>query len=224
MHHLSIAARQQMDGVLAAEGWEKHGGLWRQLPLVTRLPAFTEPWKEYTLEDARKEFPLADHPLKEYFKHLVNRYVGEAVLVWEAWDPSAVGDDPLPRDARLWHHQFAKTPDQAKTLRWLRQNQKGEVDESVDLRKHVGDTTILRWRAGLEGPLRLRGGALTLPMLFEHFGSLFTAQELLFFYLKCKKVIRTKDHSRGSPEARGAAWARKWTYGKYGHGSHRKGP
>ena len=88
----------------------------------------------------------------------------------------------------------------------------------------MGDTTILRWPEGSDGPWCLRGGALTLPMLWHRFGSLFTAQELLFFYLNCKKVIRTRDHSWGSPEARGAAWARKRTYGNYGHGSHRKGP
>ena len=51
IHDLSIAARKQMEGVLKEEGWEKHGGHWRQWPLVTRLPAFTEPWREYTLDD-----------------------------------------------------------------------------------------------------------------------------------------------------------------------------
>ena len=86
-------------------------------------------------------------------------------------------------------------------MRGLRQNQKGEVDESVDLRKQVGDTTILRWPEGSDGPWCLRGGALTLPMLFLRFGSLFSAQEQLFYYLNCPTVIRTRDHSWGSKEA-----------------------
>ena len=73
----------------------------------------------------------------------------------------------LPRDARLWHHQVGKTRPQAETLRWLRQNQKGEVHESVDLRNLVGDTTIIGWPACSDGPWRRRGGALTLPVFFS---------------------------------------------------------
>ena len=198
---------------------------------MERLPAFAEPWREYTLEDARKEFPQAAHPLVEYFKHMTRRYEGEADLAWEAWEKigagtQAVGDDPLPRDARLWHPRWQKkTRPQAETLRWLRLNldQKGEVHECVDLRNLVGDTTILCWPAGSDGPWRRRGGALTLPMFFFlSFGSLFSAQELLFYYLNCPKVIRTRDHSWGSKEVRAAAWARMETYGRWCHGSRRK--
>ena len=35
----------------------------RQLRLVERLPAFAEPWNEYTLEEARREFPPPTHPI-----------------------------------------------------------------------------------------------------------------------------------------------------------------
>ena len=41
----------------------------------------------------------------------------------------------------------------------------------------MGVTTILRWRAGSDGHWRLRGGALTLPMIWQQFGYLVTAQE-----------------------------------------------
>ena len=222
MHHLSIAARKQMEGVLTAEGWEKHGGHWRQWPLVTRLPAFTEPWREYTLEDVRKQFPQAAHPLVEYFDHFARMYDGHVVLVSGAWEKigegtPAVGGDPLLRDARLWRPQFARTRAQRETLRGLRKNQQGEVDESVDLRKQVGDTTILRWPEGSDGPWCLRGGALTLPMLWQQFGSLFTAQELLFYYQNCPKVAKTRAHAWGSREVRAAARLRKETYGHWGH-------
>ena len=64
------------------------------------MPAFAEPWNEYTLEEARREFPPPAHPYVEYFKHLSRMYEGEAVLAWEAWerigaDTQAVGDDPI---------------------------------------------------------------------------------------------------------------------------------
>ena len=36
MHDRSIAARRQAEGVLKEKGREKHGGNWRQWPLVTR--------------------------------------------------------------------------------------------------------------------------------------------------------------------------------------------
>ena len=84
-----------------------------------------QPWREYTPEDARKEFPQAAHPLMAYFKHLANRYVGEVALVWQYWAESAVGGDPLPRGARMWHPQFARTREQAQTLRGLRTSQNG---------------------------------------------------------------------------------------------------
>ena len=161
----------------------------------------------------------------EYFKHFAERHAGEVALVWEGWDefgagPSAVGDDPLPRDARLWHPQFARKREQRKTLselRQLRQDQNGQIPQGVDLREQVGDTTILGWRAGSDGHWRLRGGALTLPMLWQQFGSLFTAQELLFYYQNCPKVAKTKAHAWGSREVRAAAWARWQTYGHWGH-------
>ena len=129
----------------------------------------------------------------------------------------------LPRDARLWHHQVGKTRPQAETLRWLRQNQKGEVHESVDLRNLVGDTTIIGWPACSDGPWRRRGGALTLPVFFLRFGSPFSAQELLLYHLNGPKVIRTRDHPWGSKEARAAAWARMEAYGHWGHRSRSKG-
>ena len=94
---------------------------------------------------------------------------------------------------------------------------KGEIDESVDLRKKVGDTTILQWPEGSDGPCLLRGGALTLPMLWKIFGLRFTAQELLFYYLNCPKVVGKRAHAWGSPEVRAEAWARKVTSGRWGH-------
>ena len=59
---------------------------------------------------------------------------------------------------------------------------------------------------------------MTLPMLWLQFGSLFTAQELLSFYLNCVKVVRTRPHSWGSTEVRAAARARKETSGRWGQG------
>ena len=120
--------------------------------------------------------------------------------------------------------QVATTHTQAETLRLLRHNldQKGEVHKSVDLRQ-VGDTTILSWPAGSDGPRARRGGAVTLPMFFIRFGSLFSAQELLFYYLNCPKVFRTRDHPCGSREAKAAARARLLEWGHRGHRSRCKG-
>ena len=64
---------------------------------------------------------------------------------------------------------------------------------------------------------------MTLPMLWHRFGSLFTAQELLFFYLCCPTVVGTRAHAWGSKEVKAAAWARKEIYGRWGH-RKRKGP
>ena len=83
-----------------------------------------------------------------------------------------------------------------------------EVLADVNLRATVGDTTIVRFRDGSDGHWRLSGGALTLPMLWQEFGSLFTASELLFYYLNCPKLGRTRPHAWGSREARVAAHAR----------------
>ena len=156
MHRRSITARKEIEGVLKNNGWEFQDGCWRQWRLLERLPAFTEPSHDYTLEDARNDFPRADHPVVEYFKHLAERHAGEVALVWEGWDwfgegPSAVGDDPLPRDARLWHPQFARKREQRKRLSQLRQDQNGQIPQGVDLREQVGDTTIVGWRAGSDG-------------------------------------------------------------------------
>ena len=108
-------------------------------------------------------------------------------------------------------------------MRRLRQRN-GEVNGDVDLRT-VGDTTILRWRAG-DGHELLRGGALTLPMLWHRFGSIFTARELLFFYLCCPTVVGTRAHAWGSKDVKAAARARKQIYGHWGHmkTAKRKGP
>ena len=116
----------------------------------------------------------------EYFKHLANRYGGKVALVWQEWEEfgagrSAVGDDQPPRGARLWHPQFARKREQAEKLRRLPQDQNGQVPHGVDLRERVGDTTVLRWREGSDGHWRLRGGALSLSMLWQRFGCLFTA-------------------------------------------------
>ena len=233
MHHCSIAARKQMKPMLQGDGWYKHGGRWEQWPLVTRLPAFKEPWLDYTLDDARNEFPKADNPLEEYFKHIARLYEGQVVLVGEkSWEKIregtlAVGDDPRLRDARLWHPQFARTRAQADTLSGLRQNQQGMVDESVDLRKQVGDTMILRWSESSDGPECLRGAALTLPMLWYALGHFFSARELLLFYLNCPMVVGSRPHAWGSKDVKDAACARKKIYGHWGHmmkTSKRKGP
>ena len=129
----------------------------------------------------------------------------------------AVGDDPPPRDAKLWHPQFARKREQAQTLSRLPQNWDGQVRESVDLRERVGNTTILHWREGFGGHWRLRGGALTLPMLWQKFGSLFTAQELMYYYQNCPKMVKPRPHPVGSAGVRASAWARKLTYGHWGH-------
>ena len=198
---------------------------------MERLPAFAEPWNEYTLEEARREFPPPTHPICGVLQTPVEDVRGRGGLgVGGVGKGSGRTRRPLatirslPRDARLlWHHQVAKPCPQADTLRWLRQSQKGEVHESVDLRNQVGDTTILGWPACSDGPWRRRGGALTLPMLFLRFGSLFSAQELLFYYLNCPKVFRTRDHSCGSREAKAAARARLLEWGHRGHRSRCKG-
>ena len=72
--------------------------------MLRKLPAFERPWEEYTLADARKEFPQSDDPLLEYLKHRARFHEGEVALVWEAWEDIV----ELPRDARLWHPPIRK--------------------------------------------------------------------------------------------------------------------
>ena len=70
------------------------------------MPAFAEPWKEYTLEDVRKQFPQAAHPLVEYFNHFARLYDGHVVLVSGAWEkigegtPAEVVAPPIRKNAR----------------------------------------------------------------------------------------------------------------------------
>ena len=188
--------------------------------MLRKLPAFERPWEECTLADARKEFPQSDDPLLEYLKHRARFHEGEVALVWEKWEPSG---GELPRDAMLWHPQFARNHSQARTMRGLPLNHnKGEIDEIVDLRKKVGDTTIVSWPEGSDGPCLLRGGALTLPMLWKIFGLRFTAQELLFYYLNCPKVASKRPHAWGSHAVRTAALDRKRNTGRWGHNRTRQ--
>ena len=145
----------------------------------------------------------------------------------EKWDEfgegtSVVGD--VPRNARLWDPQFARHREQAHVMRQLPFTGCGsykrghaEVLAHVNFRATMGDTTIVRFRDGSDGHWRLSGGALTLPMLWQRFGSVFTASELSSYYLNCSKLVRTRPHAWGSREARAAAYARWVTYGSWGH-------
>ena len=128
------------------------------MALVTKFPHSAEPWRVYTLKDAKKELAKAK-------RHLVGYGEGEVAVVWYEWDEigagtQAVGDFPPQRDAKLWHPQFARTRAQAEKTRRLRQRS-GEVVGDVDLRT-VGDTTILRWHAG-DGHERLRAAPWRSP-------------------------------------------------------------
>ena len=71
---------------------------------------------------------------------------------------------------------------------------------------------------GPRPPSAFARGAFTLPVLWKEFGTLVSAQELLFHYLKCPKVVKTKHHPRGSQYVRGAAFARRRATGHWGHG------
>ena len=48
----------------------------------------------------------------------------------------------------------------------------------------------------------MRGGAMTLPMLWQRFGSLFTAQKLMYYYQNCPKMVKPKPHPVESPGVR----------------------
>ena len=63
----------------------------------------------------------------------------------------------------------------------------------------------------------MRGGALSLPMLFERFGRNFTAQELMYYYTNSTKLVKTRPHPQGSRLVRDAAQARFKAHGRYGH-------
>ena len=58
---------------------------------------------------------------------------------------------------------------------------------------------------------------MTLPMLWHRFGSIFTAQELLFFYLCCPTVVGTRAHAWGSKKVRAAGWAQMERHRGLGH-------
>ena len=123
-------------------------------------------------------------------------------MVWQVWDEfgtgaSAVGDDPPPRDVKLWQPQFATNREHAQVLSRLPQTSDGQVLESFDLREQVGNATVLHWRDGFSRHWRLRGGALARTMFGHRFGSLFTAQEFMYYYQNCQNIVKPKPHPWG---------------------------
>ena len=65
------------------------------------MPAFERPWEEYTLADARKEFPQSDDPHLEYLKHMARFHEGEVALAWERSQPEQGKAEGRARQACL---------------------------------------------------------------------------------------------------------------------------
>ena len=85
----------------------------------------------------------------------------------------------------------------------------------VDLAE-VGNTTILRTRAGEDCHCHLNGGAITLAELFDKFGETYTVAELMLWYYNAPKMLRTRQHSWAWIDVRAAGRQRYLTYGRPG--------
>ena len=57
-----------------------------------------------TWQDVVDQYWDKEHPFEEYIKHLSRRYEGEVAATWSEWEYMPAD---LPRDASLWHPQFA---------------------------------------------------------------------------------------------------------------------
>ena len=90
---------------------------------------------------------------------------------------------------------------------------RGVVRDNVDLRREIGDTTIIR-HADV-GHLYLEGAAVTLGQLFRDFGEYYTAMDIMCWYFHAPKVARKRAHPVGSADERAAARVRKEVYGTY---------
>ena len=200
---------------LPAANYRASDGRWR---LMFSLVVYATPWKAYSWLQVKSEYFDKQDPYKEYIHHLVQRFEGEVAIAWQMLEFS---EEPLPRDADLWHTQFASNEQNYQalsrlTFQWSNHTRCWVIPDSVDLTK-VGNTTILRSRAGENGHWHLNGGAITLAELFDKFGERYTVAELMLWYYNAPKILRTRQHAWGSKDVRAAAIQRWKTYGRPGH-------
>jgi hypothetical protein len=138
---------------------------------------------------------------------------GEVAEAWGHWLWNA---EPLPRHAELWDQQFASNEQRYEALGNLRFKKDGYgnlmVHPAFDLTK-VGNTTIFRTQAGVNGHWHLNGGAITLAEPFFKFAT-------HYWYYNAKKKCRKKKHPWGSVDCRKSALQRWKTLGRPGHQSH----
>ena len=127
---------------------------------------------------------------------------------------------PLPRQVDVWDPQFATSYENYEALSKLTHRRSPQdpnmIHDSEDLTK-LGNTTILRTRAGDAGHWRLNGGAITLAELFHQFGKNYTVAELMLWYCQAPKMLKKRPHAWGSKDVRAAATERWKVYGRAGH-------
>ena len=225
MHDWSLTCRKAIDSVVDHDfhtPWRPltpdsprciaERGRWR---LWEVLSDYARPWNELGWNDIVHEFGRGN-PAKNYIKDLLACYEGEVAIASSAWEYVA---EPLPRNALLWHKQYATSATQRLALGSLRVVG-GEIHPEENLGK-LGPTTILYPALGygdeVVGHWRRHGRAITLAQLLVDFGGHIRALEIMFWYFHADKLVRKREHPWGNPDVRAAAKVRKEVWGHYGH-------
>ncbi len=216
MNDKSIHYRRKLFEEVISKGGAVRGGPWR---LFDELPKIHEPTQVMTEQDCQNEFGFATQegsygPMKRYFTDIGRRFEGEVAEIVGDWE---IQDGPMPRKEAMWHPQFARGEAQRKALKDLAtQSAVGdkEFEEEVDVHE-LGSTTMLRLRSDGVGHWRRQAKVTVLARLFYDIGKEYTAQELLWWWLHAKKIVRKREQPT-VPDRQAAGRLKHERYGWWG--------
>ena len=220
MHHDALAAGFYLADLYKDDRAAGHWRLWEKMPNIV------DPAVVYTDEMIQKEKGPKGYPA--YIKDLFLRHAGEVAFCYgnEVWV-----DGPPPNLAAVWHPQFARNVWDRDVLRQLEETEvihKTEP-EGYDKFQHtaiprlqaIGRTTLIRLAKDGSGYWRMdKGGVTTLASLFATHGEHFTAYDIMYWYTHATKLVKVRDHPKGTCDHQAACDER---YRGWSHWGHRDG-
>ena len=145
---------------------------------------------------------------------------GEVAEVQGEWEYS---EESMPRNKALWHHQFALSQTQYWDLYQLKAHTAvGDelLPDTCDV-ESFGDTTLLR-RHDQRGHWRRKAHVTVLAKLIWDLGQQYTAQELVFWWVHAKKIVKKREHPTSSPERTEASKLKKENFGGRGFSKYER--
>ena len=220
MNQQSIAYRKNL---FEDTDFQNCRGRWRHL--YRALPTISKPAIPMTQRHFQTEFgefrERDKGPMETYWSDLIKNWEGEVAEVQGWWEYS---DEAMPRNKALWHHQFALSEKQCGDfLKLGKQPAVGDglLPNTCDV-ETLGSTTILRRYERRNGHWRRRAHVTVLAKLFYDLGSKYTAQELVFWWINARKIVKKREHPQSSPDRMEASDVRKKYYGGAGFSKHEK--